>query len=132
MSALKVLRRGYCNDCKQLHGRMPDANVALCFSCKDSRRRDRDKTEQYLEYGRRYNRSAHGKLKKAEWEEGHPRIYKSRVLQRTHKCESWGCSNIFIRVRSSHRMFCDPCALAFFGSRYIRRRNKRVAKYLAA
>jgi hypothetical protein len=137
MSALKVIRIGYCNDCKQPHGR-PYPNVSLCYFCRKQRLLMRGKTPRYLAMRRKYNHSPKGKIRKALMEANYNAkrraAYRRRYkkLQRIWTCEAQPCPNTFIRVIGSHRQYCDPCAEAFWGRHYVRRRNERVAKYLAA
>lgn len=122
-----------CIDCGVLHGRPPQAS--LCLGCADSRKLKRRDTPMYRAYQTRWNQSPKAKLRKGVWYERNrerclARLkawHKERQAEKVPvptKCHALLCENTFIRVKGSHRMFCDPCALAFYGPSYLRHRGR--------
>lgn len=107
-----------------------------CWRCKSERRRVSAsrfaKSEAGKACDRRSSAKPQRKLKAAAWVEAHleaVRGYKRkyRIKHRVPvlvRCAAAPCSNTFIRSgKRGAKMFCDPCAEAFYGPAYGKRRK---------
>ena len=123
-----------CDDCGELTDR--HAVARFCRACVKARTAARRRTPRYKAYQAKYRQSAKRKNGVAAWNERN----RERLRQRSHenylrrkaargpkitRCATLRCDGSFVRPKSSHRLFCTDCQIAFYGRSYLRALMRR-------